>query len=117
MRGYAFVLVYLCSLLWSFKTPFNGVLVWYAFSFGNFHTLIWDPSLATLNYAYPIVIVTGVSWLFSRTEKIKLPLTPQVVLTLLFSAWITITSNFALAPGDDVWSKWSFFQKVLLMCL
>jgi probable O-glycosylation ligase (exosortase A-associated) len=117
MRGYAFLLVYLWSLALIFKTPFNGVLVWYAFSFGNFHTLIWDPSLATLPYAYVIAIVTGVSWLFSRTEKKKLPLTPQVILTILFSLWITVTSFFALAPAGEVWDKWIWFQKVLLMCL
>src|SRR6516164_7556183 len=117
MRGYAFLLLYLCSLMLIFRTPFNGVLVWYAFSLGNFHTLIWDPSLATLPYAYVIAILTGISWLFSGTEKKKLPVTPQVILTILFSLWITITSYFALAPGEDVWSKWTFFQKVLLMCL
>jgi putative inorganic carbon (HCO3(-)) transporter len=117
MRGYAFLLVYLWSLTLIFKTPFNGVLVWYAFSLGNFHTLIWDRSLATLPYAYGIAIATGVSWLFSRTEKKKLPVTPQVILTILFSLWITITSLFALAPEEDVWFKWTFFQKVLLMCL
>ena len=117
MRGYAFLAVFLWSLTLIFKTPFNGVLVWYAFSFGNFHTLIWDFSLATLPYAYVIAILTVVSLLFSRTEKKKLPLTPQVVLTIFFSLWITITSFFALAPGYDVWGKWTFFQKVLLMCL
>jgi probable O-glycosylation ligase (exosortase A-associated) len=117
MRGYAFLLVYLWSLTLIFKAPFNGVLVWYAFSFGNFHTLIWDRYLATLPYAYVIAIVTGISWLFSRTEEKKLPLTPQVILTILLSLWITITSLFALAPGEDVWFKWTWFQKILLMCL
>src|SRR6516162_5891350 len=116
MRGYAFLLVYLWSLTLILKTPFNGVLVWYAVSFGNFHTLIWDYRLATLPYAYVVAIVTGVSWLFSRTEKKKLPVTPLVILTILFSVWITITSFFALAPGD-VWFKWAWFQKILLMCL
>jgi putative inorganic carbon (hco3(-)) transporter len=117
MRGYAFLLVYLWSLTLILKTPFNGVLVWYGFSFGNFHTLIWDPSLATLPYAYGIAIVTGISWLFSRTEKKKLPVTSQVILTIFFSLWITITSLFAMAPEEEVWFKWNFFQKVLLMCL
>ncbi len=117
MRGYAFLLAFVLSSTLIFKTPFNGVLVWYAFSFGNFHTLIWDSSLATLPYAYVIAILTGVSWLFSRVEKKKLPVTSQVALTILFSLWITITSFFALAPGDDVWFKWIWFQKILLMCL
>ena len=115
MRGYAFILLYLCSLTLIFKAPFNGVLVWYAFSLGNFHTLIWDSSLATLPYAYPIAILTAVLWLFSRSEKKKLPLTPQVILTILFALWMTVTSFFGLAP--DVWDKWIWFQKVLLMCL
>ena len=44
-------------------------------------------------------------------------MTPLVVMTLLFSLWTTLTSYFALAPAGDVWTKWSFFQKILLMCL
>src|SRR6516165_8023890 len=117
MRGYAFILLYLSSLALIFTGPFNGVLVWYAFSLGNFHTLIWDTSLATLPYAYPIAILTCFSWLGSRREKKKLPLTPQVILTILFSLWMTITSFYALAPEYDPWNKWLWVQKMLLMCL
>ena len=117
MRGYAFLLVYLWSLRLILKTPFNGVLVWYAVSFGNFHMLIWDYTLSTLPYAYVVAIVTGISWLFSRTEKKKLPATSLVILTILFSLWVTITSLFALPPEEDVWFKWTWFQKILLMCL
>jgi probable O-glycosylation ligase (exosortase A-associated) len=117
MRGYAFLLVYLWALTLIFKSPFNGVLVWYTFSLGNFHTLIWNPALSTLNYAYPIAILTCVSWLFSRGEKKKLPLTPQVILTMLFALWITITSFFALVSPDTVWDKWNWVEKMLFMCL
>src|SRR5215472_2463561 len=108
MRGYAFLLVFLLSLTLIFKSPFNGVLVWYAFSLGNFHTLIWNPAIATLNYAYPIAILTCISWLFSRGEKKKLPLTPQVVLTILLMLWMTITSFFGLVPSEVVWDKWNW---------
>jgi putative inorganic carbon (hco3(-)) transporter len=117
MRGYAFLLLFVCSLALIVKSPFNGVLVWYAFSFGNFHTLIWDSSLVSLNYAYIIAVLTIVAWLLSPAERKKLPVTPQVILTILFSLWITITSFRALRPDDAVWDKWTFFQKVLLMCL
>jgi probable O-glycosylation ligase (exosortase A-associated) len=118
MRGYAFLLLFVCSLALIVKSPFNGVLVWYAFSFGNFHTLIWDSSLVSLNYAYVIAILTIASWLLSPAERKKLPVTPQVILAILFSLWITITSFNALRPDDAaVWDKWTFFQKVLLMCL
>jgi putative inorganic carbon (HCO3(-)) transporter len=117
MRGLAFFTVFVASLPLIFVSPFYGVLIWYVFSLGNFHTLIWGGPFASLNYAYVIAILTCVAWLLSRTEKKQLPLTPLVILTLLFSLWITITSWFALAPSSDVWAKWSTVQKILFMCM
>jgi putative inorganic carbon (hco3(-)) transporter len=116
MRGLVFFLVFISSLPLIFISPFYGVIIWYVFSLGNFHTLIWGP-LSSLNYAYIIAILTCMSWLFSQTEKKQLPLTPLVILTLLFSLWITITSWFALAPPQDVWAKWATVEKILFMCL
>jgi probable O-glycosylation ligase (exosortase A-associated) len=116
MRGLLFFLVFVSCLPLIFISPFNGVLMWYVFSLGNFHTIVWG-FFSDLYYAYIISILTCLSWLFSRSEKKQLPLTPLVVLTLLFSLWMTITSFFALAPTDDVWAKWSTVQKILFMCL
>src|SRR5437763_9150216 len=117
MRGLAFFLAFVGSLPLIFASPFIGVLVWYVFSLGNFHTLIWGGPFAYLNYAYVIAIVTCLAWLLSRTEPKRLPLTPLVILTLSFSIWITFTPLFALAPADDVWNKWITVQKILFMCL
>jgi probable O-glycosylation ligase (exosortase A-associated) len=116
MRGVVFFLVFTASLPLIFVSPFNGVLIWYVFSLGNFHTLVYGV-FSDLYYAYIIAILTGVSWLFSHTDKKRLPLTPPVILTLIFSLWMTITSIFALAPEADVWAKWTFVQKVLFMAL
>jgi putative inorganic carbon (HCO3(-)) transporter len=116
MRGLVFFMAFVSSLPLIFVCPFNGVLIWYGFSLGNFHTLIWGP-FATLNYAYVIALLTCASWVFSRRDKIQLPLTSLVVLTLVFSLWITITSWFALAPSEDVWGKWKSVEKILFMCL
>lgn len=117
MRGLAFFLAFVASLPLIFISPFNGILVWYVFSLGNFHTLIWGGPFSALNYAYVIALATCTSWLFSRTEKKQLPLTPLVVLTLLFALWVTFTSFFALAPSPDVWAKWTLILKILFMCL
>ena len=117
MRGLVFFLAFVGCLPFIFVSPFTGVLVWYVFSLGNFHTLIWGGPFASLNYAYVIAIVTCLAWLFSRTEPKQLPLTPLVILTLSFSIWITFTSVFALGPADDVWNKWITVQKILFMCL
>jgi putative inorganic carbon (hco3(-)) transporter len=117
MRGLGFFLVFVSSLPLIFVSPFYGVLIWYVFSLGNFHTLIWGGPFAALNYAYVIAVLTCISWLFSRTEKKHLPLTPLVILTLLFSLWITVTSWSALGSSEDVWGKWSGVEKMLFMCL
>jgi putative inorganic carbon (hco3(-)) transporter len=109
--------VFVSSLPLISVSPFYGVLIWYVFSLGNFHTLIWGGPFAALNYAYVIAVLTCISWLFSRTEKKHLPLTPLVILTLLFSLWITVTSWSALGSSEDVWEKWSGVEKMLFMCL
>jgi probable O-glycosylation ligase (exosortase A-associated) len=118
MRGYLFFSAFLLSLPFVFVSPFNGVLLWYAFSLGNFHRLVWGV-FTDLYYAYIIAGLTCFSWLISR-EKKQLPLTPLVVLTLLFAAWITVTTFAAAESGGspvDLWSKWTTVEKVLFMCL
>jgi probable O-glycosylation ligase (exosortase A-associated) len=117
MRGFAFFMAFVAGLPFIFISPFNGVLAWYVFSLGNFHTLIWGGPFASLNYAYVIAVVTGISWVLSTTEKKHLPITPLVILTILFSVWMTFTSFFALAPSEDVWDRWATVQKILFMCL
>jgi putative inorganic carbon (hco3(-)) transporter len=116
MRGLIFFVIFLSSLPLIFVSPFYGVLIWYVFSLGDFHTLTWG-FLDNLYYAYIIAALTCISWIASPTEKKHLPLTPLVILTLLFSLWMTITSWFALAPDDAVWDRWVFVHKILFMCL
>src|ERR1700730_6087883 len=116
MRGLLFFLVFTASLPLIIVSPFNGVLIWYVFSLGNFHTLAWG-FFSDLYYAYIIAILTCMSWLFCRAEKKRVPMTPLVILTLIFSLWMTITSIFALAPETLVWTKWSFVHKMLFMAL
>src|SRR6266446_3983922 len=116
MRGLLFFSVFVSSLPFIFISPFNGVLAWYVFSLGNFHTLAWG-FLINLYYAWIISILTCISWLWSRTDPKRFPLTPVVVLTLLFMLWMTITSFFALGSSDDVWREWTRDNKMLFMCL
>ena len=115
MRGFLFLLIFISCLPLVFVSPFYGVLIWYVFSLGNFHTLTWGV-LGDLHYAYIIAIVTCFSWAISRKELKKLPFSPLVTLTLLFSIWMTITSFSALGPSDDVWRQWELVQKILFMC-
>src|SRR5260370_35471273 len=112
MRGLGFFLVFVAGLPFIFVSPFNGVLAWYVFSLGNFHTLIWGGAFAGLNYAYLIAVLTCLSWFFSQTDKTQLPITPLLILTVRCSIWITFTSWSALAPGEDVWGNWTTVQRI-----
>jgi len=116
MRGLVFFLAFISSLPLIFVSPFYGVLIWYVFSLGNFHTMVFGP-FANVNYAFVIAVLTCLSWIISRKERVHLPITPLVVLTLIFAFWITFTSWFALNPSEAVWIKWSTVEKILFMCL
>jgi probable O-glycosylation ligase (exosortase A-associated) len=116
MRGLLFLSAFVSSVPFIFKSPFNGVLAWYAFSLSNVHTLVWG-SLSHLYYAWIISILTGISWLISRSDPKRLPLNPLVILTLLFTLWMTITTLFAVGPSDEVVPEWTRDNKMLLMCL
>jgi len=117
MRGLLFFVVFVSSMPLIFVSPFNGVLIWYVFSLGNYHTLIWGGPFSNLNYAYVIAILTCISWVFSQKDKKQIPFTPLAVFTLLFMVWMTVSSVFASAPSPMVWSKWIETQKILFMCL
>ena len=68
MRGFVFFLAFVSSLPFVFVSPFNGVLLWYVFSLGNFHRLTWG-FFSDLNYAYVIAIVTCFSWMISQRKN------------------------------------------------
>ena len=107
MRDIVFLVAFVSSIPLIFVSPFNGVIVWYAFSLGNFHTLTWG-SFGGFYYGYIIAISTVVSWMISR-EKKSLPLTPLSVMTLIFMVWITMTtvaaSPAATSPGQTLSSQ------------
>jgi putative inorganic carbon (HCO3(-)) transporter len=121
MRDIVFLVAFVSSIPLIFVSPFNGVIVWYAFSLGNFHTLTWG-SFGGFYYGYIIAISTVVSWMISR-EKKSLPLTPLSVMTLIFMVWITMTtvaaSPAATIPGHawSLWDQWKTVEKILFMCL
>lgn len=116
MRGLLFFVIFLVGMGFVFASPFYGVMAWYVFSLGNPHRLAYG-FFSTLPYAYIIAGLTFLCWLTSRRDPVRIPFTPLVVLTLLFSLWMTVTSVFAAAPADSVWDKWTEVHKVLLMAV
>jgi probable O-glycosylation ligase (exosortase A-associated) len=76
--------------------PYIGVLVWSWIGYMNPHRLCWG--FATqFPFAMIVAITTLVAILFSRESK-KIPMTREVVVLLLFIAWMGVTTLTALHP-------------------
>ena len=97
-----------------FYAPYLGVLAWMWVSYMNPHKMAVG-MVSTFPVAEVIAIATLLSWLVSREPK-SLEMRPIVVLLLIFAAFTTITTVFAVYPAM-AWTKWETFMKVLLFTL
>jgi probable O-glycosylation ligase (exosortase A-associated) len=70
---------------------------------------------AEMPFAAIIAIVTTISLFTSKTPR-RLPITPVTIMLLVFAAWFSFTSLFALEP-DLVWQEWSRVSKTFYMVL
>jgi probable O-glycosylation ligase (exosortase A-associated) len=97
-----------------FKRPATGALVFMWISIMNPHRLAYGPA-----HDFPFAAMVAGITLFatvSRKEPRKYPLSAATTLLILFAAWMTITSFFALAPWL-VWMEWNRVMKTLLMVI
>ena len=92
--------------------PYVGLLVWSWLGYMNPHRLCYG-----FAYSFPwvqlVAIVTLVSILFSKESR-RIPISPVSVLLLLFFAWCTLTTFFAVET-TSAWQWWEQFGKILIM--
>lgn len=100
------------SIPFIFKRPPLGVLVFTWISLMNPHRLTYGPAF-DFPFAALIAVMTLASLLISKEPK-KFPRTPVTIVLLLFCAWMTFTSFFALEP-DLVWREWNRVIKTMFM--
>jgi probable O-glycosylation ligase (exosortase A-associated) len=75
----------------------------------------WVYGIASdIRYNLLISAATIFSYIFSK-PKYKLELGSTGVLLLMFLAWTTLTSFYAMAPSDIVWDFWNQFLKTGLL--
>ncbi|WP_332876002.1 putative O-glycosylation ligase, exosortase A system-associated [Massilia sp. S19_KUP03_FR1] len=95
-----------------FKRPAVGVIVFTWISLMNPHRLSYGAA-----YDFPFVAliagVTTLAVLLTKQPK-GFPRTPVTILLLVFTAWMTFTSFFALEPGL-VWQEWNRVIKTMFM--
>lgn len=109
LSGFSFM------LLWAFKYPHVGVLLWcwtalvvpYVFLFGFAESLPFNKLAA---------IVTLVAWLVSKEPK-KLSSNPTVVLLVLFGIWGTVSALTSISYSATVMREWDKFVKIVLFSL
>lgn len=94
--------------------PYLGTLMWVWISYMAPHKWTWGAT-----YYYPfaqaIAITMIGAWLLSREPK-RLPLTGITGFLLLFAAWVSITTLFALWP-EQAQRQWDEVIKTIIMSL
>jgi putative inorganic carbon (HCO3(-)) transporter len=114
MRDIVVTLIIFGLLPLSFKRPAVGALLFTWVSLMNPHRMCYGFAF-NMPFAAIIAGVTTLS-LFTSKQPKKLPITPVTITLLLFTAWVSITSLFALEP-NLVWYEFNRVIKTYYMVL
>ena len=97
-----------------FKRPWIGILLWSWLGYMNPHRQSWGFA-QTFPFAMIVGIVTILAFLFSH-EKKEIPWTREIVMLLIFMAWMQFTTFFAFYP-ELAWFQWDKVWKIQLMII
>jgi putative inorganic carbon (HCO3(-)) transporter len=114
MRDAILFLMIMGALPFAFKRPVIGIFLWTWVSLMNPHRLAYG-----FAYSFPFAaIIAGVTFIgmFASREPKKLPMTPLVVVLILFMTWMTLT-GFSAFEQEAAWDEWNRVFKTLLMFL
>jgi len=114
MRDILITLIIFGLLPLAYKRPVVGALLFTWVSLMNPHRLAYG-----FAYNFPFAaVIAGVTLLGMLTTKDpkRLPLTPATTMLLVFAAWFTFTSFFALEPYM-VWGEWNRVGKTYFMVI
>jgi putative inorganic carbon (HCO3(-)) transporter len=103
---------FLAIIPFIFKRPVVGTLAYALVSLMNPHRLTYGAA-TFFPFAMYLCIATLLALLISR-EKKKLPMSPPVIVLMLFFAWYTIGAVLAQDP-TAAWFDWDRFSKIVLM--
>lgn len=112
MRDLILFASFLAIIPFIFKRPVVGALAYCLVSLMNPHRMTYGFA-ESFPFAMYLCIVTLAALLISR-EKKTLPMSPPVVVMLLFFAWYTFGAVVAQDP-TAAWVDWDRFSKIILM--
>jgi probable O-glycosylation ligase (exosortase A-associated) len=112
MRDIAITLAVFGSLPFILARPWIGILVWTWLGFMNPHRLAWGFS-TTMPFAMIVAVTTIVAIFISREPK-KFSRQPEMLLMLVFLAWMLVTTVMAYYPAL-AWEQFNKVWKIFLM--
>ena len=112
MRDIAITLAVFGSLPFILARPWLGILMWTWLGFMNPHRLAWGFSV-NLPFAMIVALTTLVGIFMSREPR-RFSRQPELVLMLMFLAWMLVTTIFAFYPSL-AWEQFEKVAKVFLM--
>lgn len=114
MRDYIIFAIVFGLLPFALFRPVIGIFLFTWISLMNPHRLTYGAAY-DFPFAAVIAVITLCGLLISKQPK-KFPFTPVTVVLIIFMAWMTLTSFFALEP-DLVWIEWNRVMKTLFIVL
>jgi|AraplaDrversion2_2_1032049.scaffolds.fasta_scaffold00305_58 probable O-glycosylation ligase (exosortase A-associated) len=114
MRDIGLLLFVLGLLPFAFKRPAIGIYLFTWISLMNPHRLAYG-----FAFEFPFAaLIAGVTLIgmFTSREPKSLPMTPMVVVLILFMCWMTLT-GFSAFEQDSAWTEWNRVFKTILMVL
>ena len=112
MRDIALLAFFIIAVPFMLKRPSLGVIMWIWLSVMNPHRLTYGFAY-DMQFAALTAAVTFAGLCLSKEEK-SLPLTPPVIVMLMFTVWMCLTSLFPFHDGSG-YDMWSRVMKIMLM--
>lgn len=117
MRGLVLLVVFFSALPLIFiRGPFWGILMWYWISLMNPQKVVWRV-YADIPYSFIVAVATLLWWLLSQSEPKFPPINKTTGLLVILAVWISVTSILGTGPADQIYEKWQFAEKMLLMTI
>ena len=96
--------------------PHIGACLWAWISIMNPHTLTFGFA-RSLPWALIAAGVTLIAFAVNGRRRYALPWSAGTAFVLALMVWMTVTSVFSLNGPNEVWERWIFVMKILVMLL
>lgn len=116
MRDIIFTLVVAGLIPLALFRPHIAACLWAWISIMNPHTLTFGFARG-LPWAQVAAVVTMLAFVFNGRRRYRLPWSAGTAMVLMLVFWVTVTSFFSINNSSEVWDRWVFFMKILLMLL